>query len=106
MAGNVNQPACDVETRLGKRTGEDGRGVTARENGEQHDADLSSEAEANRFGDGLHVRVSRLTAKSSATRPRGRTIATAARWPGSLQRIVRRRSHISISNSPKAEQAP
>jgi len=56
MAGNVEQPAGDVEARFGKRTGEDGRGVTAREHGEQHDADLSCEAEADDFGDGLHVR--------------------------------------------------
>lgn len=55
MAGKVEKPAGDVESGLRKWTGKDGSGVTARENGEQHDANLSGEAEADGFGDWLHV---------------------------------------------------
>jgi hypothetical protein len=57
----VEKPAGNVEARLRKRAGKDGRGVTAREHGEQHDANLSGEPEADCFGGWLHMRERRLT---------------------------------------------
>ena len=45
------------------------------------------------------VRASRLTTQAQRPGPRGRAIATTARWPGSLQRLVRpRRSQINDHN--------
>ena len=37
----------------------------------------------------MGVTLCRLTTKAQRPGPRGRTIATATRWPGSLQRMVR-----------------
>jgi hypothetical protein len=49
------------------------------------------------------VQHSRLTTQAQRPGPRGVWIATRGRWPGSLQRMVRRQSRHIINPSAKSE---